>query len=263
MSAKCSSQNCNRKPETSNDQNLCILCYDWFQKCAQSHQNQQQDVQHYQELSNIYNNLTNGVYVDQHQMMRALIGSMMNMMSQSNQILSLTEENKALHDNLKVLEDDLGATKLKQFHLEYDLKELEKKKETFTTLDTIVIRNLAMPQDGDEGSLVKKVLGQLNIEGFEPDEDIVKVERKGHLNGKPGSIFVKMSDESLKRKIMKKKKDLIDNAGPDDKKLKSMTFKNQEQILVENALRSVLSIMPNGHQYELNGNMRLVNKNVE
>ena len=50
---------------------------------------------------------------------------------------------------------------------------------------------------------------------------------------------------------------------PVDKKLKIMNFKNQEQILVENALRSVLSIMPNGHQYELNGNMRLINKNVE
>ena len=158
MSAKCRSQNCNRKPETSNDQNLCILCYDWFQKCAQSHQNQQQDVQHYQELSNIYNNLTNGVHVNQNQMMRALIGSMMNMMSQSNQILSLTEENKALHDNLKVLEDDLGATKLKQFHLEYDLKELEKKKETFTTLDTIVIRNLAMPPEVTKGVMSRKCL---------------------------------------------------------------------------------------------------------
>jgi hypothetical protein len=168
------------------------------------------------------------------------------------------------HHNLKVLEDDLGATNLKLFHLEYNFKELEKKKESFSTIDTLVIRNLAIPQDVDEYySLVKKVLGQLNIEDFVPDEDIVKVERKGHLNGKLGSIFVKLSNESLKRKIMKKKKDLIDNAGPDDKKLKIMNFKDHEQILVENALRSVLSIMSNGHQYELNGNMPLVNKNAD
>ena len=75
--------------------------------------------------------------------------------------------------------------------------------------------------------------------------------------------MVKISDQALKSRIMKKKRDLNDNVGIDDKKLKIMNYKNQEQILFENALRSILSILPNGHQYEIYGNVRLVAKNVE
>ena len=126
MSAKCSSQNCNRKPETSNNQNLCVLCFDWYQKChAQNQLHHQQNAAQYQELSNIYANLSSGVNVDQKTMMRALIGSMMNLMDQSNQILGLQEANKALSESLKVIENELGEANLKLFHLEYNLKELD------------------------------------------------------------------------------------------------------------------------------------------
>jgi hypothetical protein len=72
--------------------------------------------------------------------------------------------------------------------------------------------------------------------------------------------MVKLSDQALKSRIMNKKKDLTDSVGIDDKKLKLM---NQEQILFENVLRSIFSILPNCHQYEINGNMRLVAKNLE
>ena len=59
---------------------------------------------------------------------------------------------------------------------------------------------------------------------------------------------------------MKKKKELLNSTDPELKKLKIMNFKTQEQILYENALRNVLSIVPNGNLYEINGNMRLVSK---
>ena len=107
MSAKRSSQNCNRKPETSNDQNLCVLCFDWYQKCqAQTQIHHHQNAQ-YQELLNIHSNLSSGVNVDQKTMMRALVGSMMNLMDQSSQISGLQEANKVLNENMKVLEDEL------------------------------------------------------------------------------------------------------------------------------------------------------------
>ena len=51
---------------------------------------------------------------------------------------------------MKDLEDELGATKLKVCHLEYDFKEVEKKSEGFSPTDTIVIRNLGVLDDGDE-----------------------------------------------------------------------------------------------------------------
>ena len=263
MAGKCSSQNCNRKPET-NDQNLCVLCYDWYQKCqSQTHMYRQQNSAHYEELSTIYSSLSSGVNVDMNMMMRALIGSMMNMMNQnqSNQILELKEANEALSENVKVLEEDLGSAKMKLFHLEYDLKELENKSNSFLPADTLVIRNLEVPQNGDdEISVVKEVFSNLKIEDLDPDEVIIKVERKGNDNGKLGSVFVKLLSEEHKRKIMKTKKELKNSANPRMKDLKIMNYKLQEQILLENSLRNVLALIPDGHLYELNGNMRLVSK---
>ena len=48
------------------------------------------------------------------------------------------EERKALSETVKVLEDELGATKLKLFHMEYVLKEFEKKNNNFFPRDSIV-----------------------------------------------------------------------------------------------------------------------------
>ena len=69
--------------------------------------------------------------------------------------------------------------------------------------------------------------------------------------------MVKISDEHSK---VKSKKELKNHADAELKKLKIMNFKTQEQILFENALRNVLAIIPNGDQFELNGNMRLISR---
>ena len=80
MSAKQTSQNCNRKPDSANNRKLCILCFEWFQKCQEQNQASQenQNLTNYQELLSIYNNLANGVPVDTNIVMRALLESMMN-----------------------------------------------------------------------------------------------------------------------------------------------------------------------------------------
>ena len=59
---------------------------------------------------------------------------------------------------------------------------------------------------------------------------------------------------------MKKNKELASHSDHKFKDLKIMNYKTQEQILFENAIRSVLSVTSNGHLYELNGNMKLVTK---
>ena len=263
MSAKCSSQNCSRKPDGSNDQNLCVLCFDWYKKCqAQAPQiHQQQNIANYQELVNIYDNLSNGVFVDQNQMMRAMIGSMINLMNQNSQITELKKENDRLAKNVNDLEEEVSTMKVKVFGLEYDFKEeLERKNDVFSPADSIVIRNLAVPGDGDELKAVMKVLAKIDTEEFDAAKDIVKVERKGRQDDKLGSVFVKISDPQLKLEIMKKKKELKDKHEPELKQLKIMNYKTQEQIMLENALRSVLSVMPNGSRYELNGTMKLISK---
>ena len=261
MSAKCNSQNCNRKPDPSNNQNLCILCFDWYQKCQDQPQafQQPQNLENYQELFNIYNNLANGVPVDNNLVMRALLGSMMNLMNQNGQITGFSEEISTLNTNVKDLENELSESKLKLIRLEYDFKEFEKKEE-FSTKDSIVIRNIPVPQDGDDRRVVTEALSLLNIDDFVPEDDVKKVLRKGNKDEKLGSIFVKLSDEDFKVKIMKKKKELVNHEDADLRKIKIMNYKTQEHIIFENDLRNVLSIMPNGDQYKLNGNMRLVSK---
>ena len=238
--AKCTSQNCNRKPDSSNAQNLCVLCFDWFQKCQdQSQLYQQENASNYQELINIFNNLSNGIHVDQNVMMRALIGSMINLMNQNSQIIGLKDENVSLKASVENLEEELDATKVKLSIIEYNLKSFEN--EDFLPNDTIVIRNLDVPVDGDELSVVRDTLAQINIEGFDPTDDILKVERKGNRNGKVGSVFVKIANTEMKKKIMKKKKELTNSSDPKVKELKIMNFKTPEQILFENAGKNSLN----------------------
>ena len=241
MSDKCISQNCNRKPDSSNNQNLCILCFDWFTKCQEQSRPAQQpkNLENYQELSYIYNNLSNGIPVDSNVMMKALLGSMMNLLNQNEQVIEIRQEISDLSNKVNDLETELSESKHKLFKLEYSFAELKQK---------------------DDHAVITKALAELHIEDFVPDDDVVKVLRKSNKNGKLGSLFVKLSDESFKVKIMKKKKELINHGDESLRKLKIMNYKSPEQILLENALRKVLSVMPDGDRYELNGNLHLVTK---
>ena len=61
-------------------------------------------------------------------------------------------------------------------------------------------------------------------------------------------------------RLQERKKELANSSDPKIKELKIVNFKTQEQIVFENALRGVLALVPNGSQYEINGNMRLLPK---
>ena len=113
----------------------------WFQKCQEQNQTSQenQNLANYQELSSIYNNLANGVPVDPNIVMRALLGSMMSLMNQNDQVIKCREEISIVANDLKDLENEFGDTKLKLLRLEYDFTELENREE-FSTRDSIVIR---------------------------------------------------------------------------------------------------------------------------
>ena len=96
----------------SNNQNLCILCFDWYLKCQEQTQ-EPQNLANYQELSNIYNDLANGAPVDPNLVMRALLGSMMSLMNQNGQIIGSREEITTLANNMKDLENELSESKRK------------------------------------------------------------------------------------------------------------------------------------------------------
>ena len=259
MSGKCTSPNCNRKSDGSNTQNLCVLCYDWFLKCQTPEQPQFQSQANYQELVNIYNNLANGVHVDHNIMMRALFGSMLSLINQNEQVSNLKKEIQTHESNFKDLENVLTETKIKVYNLEYDMKSLEKEN-LFTSEDTLVIRKLERPEDGDDKKKVKEVLSHLELLEVDLEEDIIAVERKGCSEGRLGSVCVKLVNGETKKQIMKKKKELLGNANEKVRDIKIVNYKPPEHIIFENALRSVLALVPNGERYELNGNMRLVTK---
>ena len=190
-------------------------------------------------------------------------------MNQTTQVASLKEELNILESRQKELEDDVSENKVKIYSLEYDFKQLDEKTsealESFSTDDSLAIRNLPIPTDGDESEGIKKVLTAINVEEFDPEEHVLWVERKGNKGGNLGTVFVKVSDAAMKKKIMKKKimkkkKELKAHSDCQIKNVKIMNYKTQEQILFENALRNMLAIFPNGSSYELNGNIRLIAK---
>ena len=152
-------------------------------------------------------------------------------MNQNSQIIDLKDGNASLKVSVKNLEEELDASKVKVSILEYNLKNLDN--EDFLPSDSIVIRNLDVPVDGDELCVVRDTLAQINIEDFDPTEDILKVERKGNRNGKLGSVFVKITEKEIKKKIMKRKKELANSSDPKIKELKIVNFKTQEQIVFD------------------------------
>ena len=158
--------------------------------------------------------------------MMALIGSMMNLMNQNSQITDLKNENDSLKTSVRNLGEELDATKVKVSildSLDYNLKSADN--EDFLPTDSIVIRNLDIPVDGDELCVVRDALAQINFDGFDPTEDILKVERKGTKNGKLGSGFVKLADKETKKKTMEKKKELASSSDPKIKIFIGVTLK--------------------------------------
>ena len=165
-------------------------------------QPQFQSQANYQELVNIYNNLANGVHVDHNIMMRALFGSMLSLINQNEQVSNLKKEIQTHESNFKDLENVLTETKIKVYNLEYDMKSLEKEN-LFTSEDTLVIRKLERPEDGDDKKKVKEVLSHLELLEVDLEEDIIAVESKGCSEGRLGSVCVKLVNGETKKQIMK------------------------------------------------------------
>ena len=183
------------------------------------------------------------------------MGSMLRIINQNHLMVQHKEETKNLSLTVKHLEENLLETKVKVHNLEYEMNDMN----GFSTSDTIVIRNLDVPEDGNEKAAVEKVLEDFQIEGFEPKEDLLQVvlEQKNTVSTL-GSVLVKLTKKDFKKKIMKLKNNMIHKSlNPSIKKLKIMNYKAPETIVFENALRSVLALVPDGNSYKLNGNLNL------
>ena len=59
------------------------------------------------------------------------------------------------------------------------------------------------------------MLSQIKTEDFDPNEDIVRVVRKGKTHDKLGSVFVMIASQHLETEFMNKKKDLAEKTSDD------------------------------------------------
>ena len=145
---------------------MCGVCQDWFLKCqniSQQHLPHHVSPNH-QELLHINDSMANGIYVDQKEIMRVMVGSMLQIVNQNHLVTQLQEETKNLCDTVKNLEDNLLDTKVKVYNLEYDVQKLN----GFSASDSIVIRNLEIPISGNDKKLLRKLLKTLELRNLNP-----------------------------------------------------------------------------------------------
>ena len=72
---------------------------------------------------------------------------------------------------------------------------------------SLAIRNLPLPGSGeDDIQIVKAVLFEINAKDVNPEQDIVKVVRKGATNENPGTVFVELVSDEVRASVMKTKK---------------------------------------------------------
>ena len=75
---------------------------------------------------------------------------------------------------------------------------------------------------------------------------------------KLGTILVEIATEEAKIKIMKAKKTLLKHPNMMKRKVKIRNMKTKEQMTYENNLYQLLSLLPDGNQFGLNGIGKLV-----
>ena len=92
-----------------------------------------------------------------------------------------------------------------------------------------------------------------DIDAEDLSDAIVKVKRVGQSVVKPGTILVEIKTEDCKIKIMKAKKVLLKHSNLMKRKVKVRNMKSKEQMMHENNLYQLLSLLPNGDRFGLIG----------
>ena len=124
--------------------------------------------------------------------------------------------------------------------------------------DIIVFQNLPASENKSDKELVEEILLDIEADGLNVCDVIAKVKRVGQNDSKPGTILVEITTEESKIKIMKAKKVLLKHPNLMKRKIKIRNMKSKEQMTFENNLYQLLSLLPNGNQYGLNGVGKLI-----
>jgi len=217
--------------------------------------NEQDD--NFEEFLDIHDKLKKGVSVDYNTMMTGLFGGIFSL------ALKIENERKDLELGIKATNRKLKETndRLDDALRQIDVLEtkLEQKQE-FNIQNSIVFQNLPASENKSDRELVEEILLDVNTDGLNVSDVITKVKRVSQSDSKPGTILVEITSEESKIMIMKAKKVLLKHPNLMRRKIKIRNMKSKEQMTFENNLYQLLSLLPDGNQYGLNGVGKLIKR---
>ena len=124
---------------------------------------------------------------------------------------------------------------------------------------SLAIRNLPPPESGeDDLQIVKAVLFEINAKDVNPEQDIVKVVRKGATQENPGTVFVELVSDEVRASVMKTKKVLEHHQNPCLRKIIIKNMKSQQELKMDIAMNEMLRKLPGGENLYIanNGHIR-------
>ena len=124
---------------------------------------------------------------------------------------------------------------------------------------SLAIRNLPLPGSGeDDLQIVKAVLFKINAKDVNPEQDIVKVVRKGATYENPGTVFVELVSDEVRASVMKTKKVLEHHQNPCLRKIIIKNMKSQQELKMDIAMNEMLRKLPGGENLYIanNGHIR-------
>lgn len=169
-------------------------------------------------------------------MLAHICGEMSNLKTELNEVKAEVAKNS---DRIKALEDKVGTERDCAVPL------------------SITMQKLARKPGFDDLALAKSVINEINAEGVNSEEDVIKVTRKGMKPATatqrewPGTLLVELKSTDVKARVMKAKKSLANHA--ELKEVKISNMKTQQQMNQDFINRQMLKMLPEGHKYYITG----------
>ena len=124
---------------------------------------------------------------------------------------------------------------------------------------SLAIRNLPLPGYGeDDLQIVKALLFEINAKDVNPEQDIVKVVRKGATGENSGTVMVELISDDVRASIMKTKKILENHENPCLRRVIIKNMKSQQELKMDIAVNEILRKLPGGENLYIanNGHIR-------
>ena len=156
----------------------------------------------------------------------------------------------------KLTQHDKDIKDLKQEHeeLKDQVKHIDHKKEDFDPDVTLVAINTPFFAGEDTFILAQHILQA----GGSGDKEIVNTLRTKQRNGRNGILKIELKSKQDKIDVLKKKSNLKQST--EFKRVYLRSSKSHSERLLEVNIKTLLSEIPNGTQYRVAGNGRLVKK---